>query len=264
MYCRAVSAGASPDALDFLQLAGHRVRWRLLQELARSDRRVNELTGLLGEPQNLVSYHLAKLRSGRLVSARRSSADGRDSYYTVDLSRVADLVTVTGRSLHPGLLLEAGTPRVPGVTADPPTARVLFLCTGNSARSQMAEALAERRSGGRVQARSAGSRPKPLHPNAVRVMREAGIDVSSRRSRHLSVFAAEFFDYVITLCDRVREVCPEFPGHPGYIHWSIPDPAASGDSDAQTYPVFRRVAADLDTRITYLLAGLATQRAGER
>jgi ArsR family transcriptional regulator, arsenate/arsenite/antimonite-responsive transcriptional repressor / arsenate reductase (thioredoxin) len=264
MYCRAVSAGASPDALDFLQLAGHRVRWRLLQELARSDRRVNELTGLLGEPQNLVSYHLAKLRSGRLVSARRSSADGRDSYYTVDLSRVADLLATTGRSLHPGLLLEAGTPRVPGETADPPTARLLFLCTGNSARSQMAEALAERRSGGLVQARSAGSRPKPLHPNAVRVMREAGIDVSSRRSRHLSVFATEFFDYVITLCDRVREVCPEFPGHPGYIHWSIPDPAASGNSDAQTYPAFRRVAADLDIRISYLLAGLATRPGGER
>jgi protein-tyrosine-phosphatase/DNA-binding transcriptional ArsR family regulator len=264
MYCRAVSASASPDALDFLQLAGHRLRWRLLQELARSDRRVNELTGLLGEPQNLVSYHLAKLRSGRLVSARRSSADGRDSYYTVDLSRVADLLTVTGRSLHPGLLLEAGTPRVPGDTADPPTARLLFLCTGNSARSQMAEALAESRSDGRVQARSAGSRPKPLHPNAVRVMREAGIDVSSRRSRHLSVFAAEIFDYVITLCDRVREVCPEFPGHPGYIHWSIPDPAAFGVSDAQTYPVFRRVAADLEARITYLLAGLAPRPAGER
>ena len=126
----------------------------------------------------------------------------------------------------------------------------------------MAQALAESRSDGRVQARSAGSSPRPLHPNAVRVMREAGIDISSRRSRHLSVFAAESFDYVITLCDRVREVCPEFPGHPGYIHWSIPDPAASGGSDEQTYPVFRRVAADLETRIRYLLADLATGRPG--
>lgn len=89
MYYRAVRAGAGSDALDFLQLAGHPLRWRLLRELARSDRRVNELTGLLGEPQNLVSYHLGKLRSGRLVSARRSSADGRDRYYTVDLPRLA-------------------------------------------------------------------------------------------------------------------------------------------------------------------------------
>ena len=266
MYCRAVNApqaSAVPDGLDFLQLAGHRLRWRLLRELARSDRRVNELTGLLGEPQNLVSYHLSRLRSGRLVSARRSSADGRDWYYTADLPRLAALLAAAGRSLHPGLLLEAGTP-VPGVAADAPGARLLFLCTGNSARSQMAQALAERRSGGRVQARSAGSHPKPLHSNAVRVMREAGIDIGSRRSRHLSVFAAESFDYVITLCDRVREVCPEFPGHPGYVHWSIGDPAASGGSDEQTYPAFRRVAADLEIRITYLLAGLAAHPAGER
>jgi protein-tyrosine-phosphatase len=264
MYCGAVSAGAGPDALDFLQLAGHRLRWRLLRELARSDRRVNELTGLLGEPQNLVSYHLGKLRSARLVSGRRSSADGRDWYYTVDLPRLAGLLAMTGRSLHPGLLLEAAPPPVPAGTAAEPAARLLFLCTGNSARSQMAQALAEKHSDGRVQACSAGSRPKPLHPNAVRVMREAGIDISSRRSRHLSVFAAESFDYVITLCDRVREVCPEFPGHPGYIHWSIPDPAASGGSDEQTYQVFRQVADDLETRVTYLLAGLATRPAGQR
>ena len=114
-------AGTGPDALDFLKLAGHRLRWRLLRELARSDRRVNELTGLLGEPQNLVSYHLGKLRSGRLVSARRSSADGRDWYYTADLPRLAGLLAVTGRSLHPGLLLEeASVPGVPGAAADAP------------------------------------------------------------------------------------------------------------------------------------------------
>ena len=70
---------------EFLQLAGHPLRWRLLGELARSDRTVHELTGLVGEPQNLVSYHLGKLRDAGLVSARRSSADGRDAYYTVDL-----------------------------------------------------------------------------------------------------------------------------------------------------------------------------------
>jgi protein-tyrosine-phosphatase len=123
----------------------------------------------------------------------------------------------------------------------------------------MAEALAQVRSDDRVQAFSAGSKPKPLHPNAVRVMREAGIDLSSRQSKHLSVFAADSFDYVITLCDRVREVCPEFPGHPGYVHWSIADPAASGGSDDQTYPRFEQLAAELETRIGYLLAGLAAR-----
>ncbi len=259
---RATPAGAL-DASRFLQLAGHPVRWRLLTELGRSDRRVGELAALVQEPQNLVSYHLGQLRAGRLVSARRSSADGRDLYYTVDLGRFGDLLALTGQTLHPGLRLTAspdrdgslfvGT-RSAGAT---PAPRLLFLCTGNSARSQMAEAIAQARSGGRVQAFSAGSKPKPVHPNAVRAMREAGIDLSSRRSKHLSVFTADSFDYVITLCDRVREVCPEFPGHPGYVHWSVADPAAAGGSDDQTFPRFQQLAAELETRIGYLLAGLA-------
>jgi protein-tyrosine-phosphatase len=232
------------------------VRWQLLRELGRSDRHVRELTDLLGRPQNLVSYHLGKLRSAGLVSARRSSADGRDSYYTVELGRVSELLAEAGRAVHPGLLLApvvpAGHRPEPGQTAP----RLLFLCTGNSARSQIAEALAVFLSGGGVDVSSAGSRPKPLHVNAVRVMRERGIDLGSRGPKHLDLFTAEHFDYVITLCDKVREVCPEFPGHPGYAHWSIPDPAASGDDDETTLPVFRRVAADLETRITYLLAGI--------
>jgi protein-tyrosine-phosphatase len=107
-----------------------------------------------------------------------------------------------------------------------------------------------------VEAASAGSRPKPVHANAVRVLRERGIDAGSCRSEQLSLFAVQRFDYVITLCDKVRETCPEFPGHPGYVHWSIPDPAASGDSDEVTWPAFRELAAELETRIAYLLAGL--------
>jgi protein-tyrosine-phosphatase/DNA-binding transcriptional ArsR family regulator len=262
------------DASRFLQLAGHPLRWRLLTELGLSDRRVGELAALVQEPQNLVSYHLGQLRAGRLVSARRSSADGRDLYYTVDLGRFGDLLALTGQTLHPGLRLAApaspdSTPPADTVSAGtlsagaPPAPQLLFLCTGNSARSQMAEALARARSGGRVQAFSAGSKPKPLHPNAVRVMRETGIDLSSRQPKHLSVFAADSFDYVITLCDRVREVCPEFPGHPGYVHWSIADPAASGGGDDQTYPLFKQLAAELETRIRYLLAGLAARPAQE-
>jgi ArsR family transcriptional regulator, arsenate/arsenite/antimonite-responsive transcriptional repressor / arsenate reductase (thioredoxin) len=87
-------------------------------------------------------------------------------------------------------------------------------------------------------------------------MRERGIDMGPRRSKHLSTFAADRFDFVITLCDKVREVCPEFPGHPGCIHWSIPDPAASGGNDDATLPVFRDTAAEVERRMTYLLAGL--------
>ncbi len=197
---------------EFLQLTGHPLRWRLLGELARSDRMVHELTGLVGQPQNLVSYHLGKLRDARLVSARRSSADRRDAYYTADLTRVGDLLSATGGALHPGLRL--APPALPGGAA-PGTVRVLFLCTGNSARSQMAEALARARSGGVIEAYSAGSHPKPLHRNAVRVMREEyGIDLAGQAPKHLDVFADQHFDWVISLCDRVREVCPDSPANP--------------------------------------------------
>jgi protein-tyrosine-phosphatase/DNA-binding transcriptional ArsR family regulator len=242
---------------EFLQLAGHPLRWRLLGELARSDRMVHELTGLVREPQSLVSYHLGRLRDARLVSARRSSADRRDAYYTVDLTRVGDLLSATGGALHPGLRL---APPSRG-SAAPRTVKVLFLCTGNSARSQMAEALARARSGGAVEAYSAGSRPKPLHPNAVRVMRdEYGIDLTGYASKHLDLFADQRFDCVISLCDRVREVCPEFPGQPETVHWSIPDPAAGQADDDASYPAFQHTASELDTRIGFLLAVL-TDRA---
>jgi protein-tyrosine-phosphatase/DNA-binding transcriptional ArsR family regulator len=243
---------------EFLQLAGHPLRWRLLGELARSDRMVHELTSLVDQSQNLVSYHLGKLRDARLVSARRSSADGRDSYYTVDLTRVGDLLSATGGALHPGLRL---TPPSPAAAARG-TARVLFLCTGNSARSQMAEALANARSGGVVKAYSAGSHPKPLHANAVRVFRdEYGIDLARHTSKHLDEFADQHFDRVVSLCDRVREVCPEFPGEPEMIHWSIPDPSAGEAEHDASYPRFLQTASEIETRVGYLLAGLTDRTA---
>jgi protein-tyrosine-phosphatase len=117
----------------------------------------------------------------------------------------------------------------------------------------MAEALVEELAGGSVEARSAGSHPKPLHPNAVRAMREQGIDLQGRRSKHLSEFSGQPFDYVVSLCDRVREVCPEFPDHPDTIHWSIPDPGREGPDDDQSYPAFQRTAAELATRVRFLL-----------
>lgn len=245
-----------PDVtpLEFLQLAGHPLRWRLLNELARSDRMVHELTGLVGEPQNLVSYHLGKLRDARLVSARRSSADRRDTYYTADLARIGGRLSATGGALHAGLHLATRPRDDTAVRTD--TVRVLFLCTGNSARSQMAEAMAKARSGGVIEAYSAGSDPKPLHPNAVRVMRGEGLDLAGHAPKHMSAFAGQHFDWVISLCDRVREVCPKFPGHPQTIHWSIPNPA-TGDADNITYPLFQQTAADLATRISFLRAALA-------
>jgi ArsR family transcriptional regulator, arsenate/arsenite/antimonite-responsive transcriptional repressor / arsenate reductase (thioredoxin) len=234
---------ASPP--HFLRLAGHPLRWHLLSELARSDRRVGELCERADRRQSLVSYHLRVLREGGLVSVRRSAADGRDSYYVLDLAQCRELLAGVGGALHPGLAPTPGGRRSV-------SARVLFLCTGNSARSQIAEALCEQLSDGAVGAASAGSHPKPLHRNAVRVMRARGIDIGGRRSKHLGELAGRRFDYVVSLCDRVREVCPEFPGAPELVHWSIPDPAREPGSDDETLPAFERTAAELETRISFL------------
>jgi ArsR family transcriptional regulator, arsenate/arsenite/antimonite-responsive transcriptional repressor / arsenate reductase (thioredoxin) len=224
-----------------------------LRELAYSDRRVRELCVSLELPQNLVSYHLGRLRADCLVSRRRSAADGRDSYYLLELERCGGLLADAGSALHPGLRLAPPPPEGNHERARRLRARVLFLCTGNSARSQIAEALTERLGGGVVRARSAGSHPKPLHPNAVRVLSERGIDISGARCKHVDEFAHEKFDYVVTLCDRVREVCPEFPSHPNLIHWSIPDPARDPGDDRQMYAAFERTADELASRIGFLL-----------
>ena len=236
----------------FVKLAGHPLRWALLGELASSDRQVHELTALLGQPQSLVSYHLGRLRAGQLVSMRRSSADRRDAYYSVDLTRCGDLLAATGAALHPGLRLSLPAPAA-GPQAAAARTRVLFLCTGNSARSKIAEALLDHLAGSAVETRSAGSHPKSLDHDAVRVMREYGIDLSGRAAKHLSEFTGQRFHYVITLCDRVREICPDFPGHPDLIHWSIADPAREGGEAGDRYPAFQRAAADLRTRVGFLL-----------
>jgi protein-tyrosine-phosphatase/DNA-binding transcriptional ArsR family regulator len=241
------------DMPPFLALVANPLRWRLLGELASSDRPVRELTARVGASQNLVSYHLARLRAGGLVSTRRSSADQRDTYYAMDLARCRDLFQTTGSALHPGLRLRTVAPCLPTEPGSAQVPRVLFLCTGNSARSQMAEALLEHLSHGSVRASSAGSHPKHLHPNAVRVMRSRGLDIRTKRAKHLNEFAHERFDFVITLCDRVREVCPEFPGPPDTMHWSIPDPGLAGDTDEASYPAFERTASELETRVLFLL-----------
>jgi protein-tyrosine-phosphatase len=218
---------------------------------------VGELVQRLGKPQNLVSYHLAELRRHGLVQARRSSADGRDVYYRADLPRVRGLLAEAGRSLHPGTSL-APRPEAPVDLWPGAPAQVLFLCTGNSARSQMAQALVEHRSGGAVEARSAGSHPKALHPNAVRVMAERGIDIAGRPTRSYEEYLRTPFDRVITLCDKVREVCPDFEGDPVAAHWSIADPAASAPDEASSYPAFCAVADELEGRVALLLADLTS------
>lgn len=249
MYSRAVPE----EPPLFVRLLADPLRWRLARELAVSDRRVRELVAAVGQPQNLVSYHLRQLRAAGVVTARRSSADGRDSYYHLDLARCAEAWADAGAALHPGL---AGTPR-PASHRTGPRLRVLFLCTGNSGRSPLAEALLRRRARDRVEVASAGSHPKPLRPEAVRAAAEYGI-VLEHEPTHLDSLRRKRFDWVISLCDKVRELHPDFPGEPRTIHWSLPDPARELDETGDAWPAFRRTAQELDTRIRFLPFALTT------
>ncbi len=118
---------------------------------------------------------------------------------------------------------------------------VLILCTGNSARSQMAEGLLRTLAGDRFEVFSAGSRPSVVNPLAIRAMDERGIDIHGHRSKHLSEYLQRPFDYVITVCDNAAETCPFFPGKAERIHWSFPDPAAIEGSDEEKMASFREV-----------------------
>lgn len=119
--------------------------------------------------------------------------------------------------------------------------RVLILCTGNSARSQMAEGLLRRDGGERFQVESAGVEPTSVRREAIEVMREVGIDITSHRSKSVKEFTGKDFDYVITVCDNANEQCPVFPGKVKRIHWSFEDPAASTGNEVERLDVFRRV-----------------------
>ncbi len=123
--------------------------------------------------------------------------------------------------------------------------RVLILCTGNSARSQMAEGLLRHDAGERFDVESAGTKASFVRPEAIAVMRELGIDISAHRSKNVEEFQGRQFDYIITVCDHARETCPVFSGIGQRLHRTFDDPAAVTGSDEQRLPVFRRVRDEL-------------------
>lgn len=131
--------------------------------------------------------------------------------------------------------------------------KVLFLCTENACRSQMAEGLVNHDLAGQVQAFSAGVRPKVVNPRAIRVMAEAGIDISHHRSKSVEELAGEHFDLVITVCDQAAEECPLFPGNTEVTHVAFPDPAKATGTEEEILTAFRRVRDDLRARLIPLL-----------
>jgi arsenate reductase len=136
--------------------------------------------------------------------------------------------------------------------------RVLFVCTGNSARSVMAEALLRRHGGDRFEVFSAGTEPKGINPLTVRVLADAGIDVSSARSKSVTEFAGQSFDYVVTVCDQARQSCPVFPGVHESLHWGYEDPAEAEGTEAERLVVFRRVFIQMGERVKQF--AIVTQR----
>lgn len=131
--------------------------------------------------------------------------------------------------------------------------KVLFLCSGNSCRSQMAEGLLRAEYGDKFEAFSAGTRPVAVNPRAIQVMSEAGLDISGHRSQALSDFYGEDMDLVVSVCDAASAICPDFPGSKR-LHWSLPDPAEALGTEAEIIEAFRNVRDDIRSRIRILAA----------
>ncbi len=233
-----------------LGLLAHDLRWKIVGMLAASDLRAGELVARTGQAPSLVSYHLGRLRDAGLLTVRRSAADGRDAYYALDLDTLGHAVDGMAARIHPRLLvaLSGRVEPAPELPATP--VQVLFICSGNSARSPMAEGWLNHLGGGRVTARSAGITPGPLHPLAVAAMAEHGVDIGGHQAASAGDLAGHAFTQVITLCDRARETCPERPAASGSAHWSIPNPAHAHPADLDA---FRATARELRARIHYLL-----------
>jgi arsenate reductase len=146
------------------------------------------------------------------------------------------------------------------MSADP--IRVLFVCTGNSARSLLAEALLRHHGRDAFDVHSAGTEPRGVNPLTIRVLGEAGIDASAARSKSVDEFAGQSFDYVVTVCDQARQVCPVFPGGGETLHWGYDDPAAVEGTEAERLAAFRRVFIALGERTMQFATVARRQRAG--
>jgi protein-tyrosine-phosphatase len=240
----------SLEVPEILKIVANELRWQIIQYLKHSDYKVSELIERTGAAANQLSYHLAQLRGLDIVKERRSSADSRTIYYSLNVERLQQLFHQAGEMLHPALSVESVPQAEPESLKGP--VRVLFLCTHNSARSQMGEALIRHIGKGQIEAFSAGTTVTSVKPEAIETMRRRGIDISHQKSEHLSDYLDMTFEYVITVCDEAREVCPVFPNGKRQLHWSFADPSSVEDP-AERMAAFEQVARELTTRIHFLM-----------
>jgi ArsR family transcriptional regulator, arsenate/arsenite/antimonite-responsive transcriptional repressor / arsenate reductase (thioredoxin) len=246
----------------FLKLLAHELRWNILAVLAHSDYCGMEIVERLHQPQNLISYHLRLLATHQLVSERRSTADGRDIYYSLNLELLRERYAAAATALHPALgICDPSSQEKHAALLHRPL-RVLFLCTENNARSQMAEGLLRHLAGNTLDVCSAGSQPSRVHPYAIRALAQMGIDISQQTAKHLDMLQGQSFDVVITVCDRMKECCPTWPSDPEQIHWSLPDPVAlEGTSEDACFAAFEETARQLMIRVRHLLLLFSAEQA---
>ena len=241
------SPATNDNPLDVLKLLADDTRWRLITALRQSDRQVGELVASLKLPQNLVSYHLGLLRQAGVVRMRHSDVDARVLFYGLDTD-----------ALQHGYQRAAEALRLPGAggatNALVGVSPVVFLCTGNSARSQMAEGWLRYLSAGRIPVRSAGTEPRGLDPLAVHAMAEAGVDIGYQHSKGVDTLSDITPSVVVTVCDLARERCPEWAGAPALLHWSVPDPVRARGAPDVRLRAFCDVRDELQQRIQGLLA----------
>ncbi len=245
-------------AIAALQALAHEHRLRIFRILVRwgdMGLSAGKIAAALGIPNSSLSFHLGRLERAGLIRCRRS---GRHIHYLVSRTGMRDLLTYLSADCchgHPELCSDQfnlhGDHDVPNTQ---PSYNVLFLCTGNSARSIIAECILNRAGMGRFSAYSAGSHPKgEVHPFALQLLRNTNHDVSGLRSKDWSEFSqpgAPELHFVFTVCDNAAaEVCPVWPGQPMTAHWGVPDPALATGSSAEIAAAFADTYRMLEKRI---------------
>lgn len=252
-----MTAPATPEPTSLTAILQDPARRQLVAALVLNDVRLADLAAEAALPQAEVAALLEPLCAAGVLIDRPSDANPQDVYYHLALDALRSVYQAAGAPVPTELdPVEEARERSPERGQAP---RVLFLCTRNSARSQLAEGITRLLSKGQVDVFSAGTQPGVLHPMAIDVLTSLNVDVSRQHSKHLEMFLGQSFDYVITVCDNAGETCPVFPGAKRTIHWSIPDPAGVEDA-AERQRAFRQVAMELQNRIRYLLIAMERDR----
>jgi Protein-tyrosine-phosphatase len=228
-------------------------RLAIISLLSTGPMLVGDICIASGLPLTLVSQHLRVLRESGMVRAERDGKDARAVWYHLNPERIKEIQTALSMVFDMTKIVDR---RIPEAKQSSDLSRekfrVLFLCSGNSARSQMAEALLQHNGKGLIEARSAGTHPREVHPLTIKVLAEIGLDTTGLRTKHYSVFNQETFHYVITVCDRANEECPDFNGDYQRIHWSIADPVKAGNEN-ELIKVFTQTRQELAGRIALFI-----------